>query len=329
MTTLNRQPAGTPVGGQFAAGARGETGTELTAAAPDTAPQTWMLECLHGDPDAGPFASELEASDYLDAQGLDENEWKLVDRTIDPAHKGTCDGCDNAVGLFKDEPVHLGDDGQPILNDTSGHDAYFDPRTYNGGDVDTIAEACHWGGTAWERWEDARAERDVQDAYERGQEEAKGATVAGIDLTGSAADIRARAQQAMWDARTVSEVAGAKAAAEDILAEHPAAAFLELEENYDDDGSTDWAGGRILDANGDHIADFEDFEDDHWASISDLPTKPKYRVVVGEDGAPRNEGDTRYAFMSWEGHKRTGFTGKVDLKAAAAVDLTTLIGGGR
>lgn len=328
MTTPNRQPAGTPVGGQFAAGARSETGTELAAPDSGTDPQTWMLECLNGDPDAGPFASELDASEYLDAHGLDENEWKLVDRTISPMHKGTCDDCDNAVGLFRDEPVHLDDNGQPVLNDTSGHDAYFDPRTYNGGDVDLIAEACHWGGTAWERWEDARAERDVEDAYERGLRQANATTIGGIDLTGSTADIRSRAQQAMWDAQTVCEIAGAKAAAQDILAEHPAAAFLELEENYDD-GATDWAGGRILDANGEHIADFEDFEDDHWASISDLPTKPKYRVVVSEDGAPRNEGDTRYAFMTWEGHRRTGFTGKLDLKAAAAVDLTTLIGGSR
>lgn len=329
MTTLNRQPAGTPVGGQFATGARDETGTELAATAPDTDPQTWMLECLHGDPDAGPFADEIEASEYIDAQGLDENEWKIVDRTIDPMHKGTCDGCDSAVGLFRDDVVHLDDNGQPILNDTSGHDPYFDPRTYNGGDVDTIADACHWGGTAWERWEDARAERDVEDAYERGLEEAKTSAVGGIDLTGSADDIRTRAQQAMWDAQTVYEIAGAKAAAQDILAEHPDAAYLELEESYDDDGSTGWDGGRILDANGGHIADFEDFSDDHWSSVTDLPTKPKNEVIVGADGSVGQRGDSRYAFMSWDGNRRQGYTGKIDLKAAAGIDLTTLIGGGK
>lgn len=328
MTTLNRQPAGTPVGGQFAAGARGETGTELVAA-PDTDPQTWMLESMEGDPDAGPFASELEASEHLDAQGLDENEWKVVDRTIDTMHKGTCDGCDNAVGLFRNEPVHLDDNGQPILNDTSGHDAYFDPRTYSGGDVDTIAEVSHWGGTAWERWEDARAERDVEDAYVRGLEEAKATVVGGLDLTGTPDQVRERAAKAMRDAETVYEIAGAMSAAADIIDAYPDAAVLELEENYDDDGSTDWAGGRILDANGKHIADFEEFEDDHWGPISDLPNKPKHEVVVGEDGKVGQRGDTRYGFMTWSGNRRAGYTAKVDLKAAAAIDLTTLIGGGQ
>lgn len=322
-----RQPAGTPVGGQFAAGARGETGTELTAT-PDPNPQTWMLEAYADDAVLGPFASELDASMYLDEHDLSEDEYKLVDRTIDPAHKGGCRDCEQPVGIFDGRPVHLDEHGQPALNDGQGHDADIDPWTYDGGDVDAVAEACGWGGTAWERYEDARAQREVEDSYARGRADAGAAKVGGIDLTGSASDVRAAAQQAMWDAEVVYQVAGAKSAAADILAEHPNAAILELEENPDD-GDTDWSGGRILDVNGNHIGDFDDFADEHWASISDLPVTPKVHVTQNPDGTVTRTGDTRYGFMAWEGNKRQGYTAKLDLAAAAAVDLTTLVGGAK
>lgn len=323
-----RQPAGTPVGGQFAAGARGETGTELTAT-PHTDPQTWMLEAYADDEVLGPFASEMDASMYLDEHDLSEDEYKLVDRTIDPAHKGGCRECEQPVGIFDGRPVHLDEHGQPELNDARGHDADIDPWTYDGGDVDAVAEACGWGGTAWERYEDARAQRDVEDSYARGRADAAATKVGGIDLTGSAADVRAAAQQAIWDAQVVYDVAGAKAAAADILAEHPDAAYLEMDWEYGDDGETSWHGGDILDANGKHIADFEDFEDEHWSSITDLPTKPRVQVTENPDGTVTRSGDTRYGFMAWEGNKRQGYTAKLDLKAAAAVDLTTLVGGAK
>ena len=153
-----------------------------------------------------------------------------------------------------------------------------------------------------------------------------GASLVGrVDFTGAAADIRARAQQAMWDAQTIYEIAGAKAAAEDILAEHPDAAVLELEENYDDDGASSWSGGRILDATGKHIADFDDFADEHWASITDLPVTPKHRVLAIDPSGSGIEIDPKYAFMAWEGSKQRGYTAKVDLRAAAGIDLVTVL----
>lgn len=324
MTVLNRQPAGTPVGGQFAAGTREETGTEL---APGTAGATFfMLEPLTDGEPAGPFRGVLEASEHIDENGLDEQWWKIVPRTIEKRHTGTCYDCDGPVGLLNGEVVHLDREGVPDTG-SHNHDAEFDPYTYDGNDVDAIAEASGWGGSTWEKYEDARAERNVAEAYEQGLA-ARPPTVAGVDLTGTADDVRTRAQKAMWDAQTVYEVAGAKATAEGILAEHPDATVLELEENYDDDGGpTTWSGGRILDANGKHIADFEDFEDDHWASVADLPTQPKIHVVHDAAGTVQRTTDPRYAFMAWDGNRRSGYSGKLDLKAAASVDLTGLIGG--
>jgi hypothetical protein len=145
-------------------------------------------------------------------------------------------------------------------------------------------------------------------------------------LAGTASEVRDRAQEALWQAEVLYQVAGAKAAAQDILAAYPNAAVLELEDN-DQEGSS-FRGTRILDAQGDHVADFDEFEDEHWAAMTDLPASPRHRTVVNADGTTRDEGDDRFAFLQLEGSRRMGYTGRLDLKLAAAADLSTL-GGAR
>ena len=274
MSNENRQPAGVPVGGQFATGPRAENGTELPA--PD----------------------EAFPEDY----------------------RGTCRGCERNVGMTDDNRVvHLDENYQPIDdNDEDLDEPEFDPYTYDGGDVTAVAEASGWGGSAWEHYQDAREEAALADAHTRG----KASVTGGIDMTGPASDIRESAQKAMWRAETIYQVAGAKALAEDILTEYPDAVYLELEES-DQEGSA-YVGGSILDANGEQLADMEDFEEDHWAALSDLPAAPPYTVKQNEDGTVTGEGDTRFAFLEVEGSRRRGYSGKLNLKVAAAADLNAL-----
>lgn len=154
---------------------------------------------------------------------------------------------------------------------------------------------------------------------------AEGATslVPAAGSSGWAAAVRDRARDAIATATVAYELAGARAAAEDILATYPAAASLDLVPNYDEDTTT-WSGGRILDVHGARIGDFEEFEDEHWGTISDLPTTPRYRDELNAAGQATRTGDARYGFMSWTGTPRTGYTGVIDLRAAAALDLTAL-----
>src|SRR5665648_1226490 len=278
MSNENRQPAGVPVGGQFATGTKAESGTELAA---------------------------------------------VPDGTVPEDYRGTCKGCDGNVGMTEDnQVVHIDDSHLPIDDaETAGHEPEFDPYTYDGGDVDTIAEASGWGSSAWERYTDARDERNLAttaaEAFAKGQ----ASMVGGIDLTGTAGDVRDAAAKALWHTETIYQIAGVKDLAENILEEYPDAAYLELEDS-DQEGSS-FIGTRILDANGNELGDMEEFEK-HWGALSDLPDRPQHWVEVGEDGTTTSTGDARYSFIELEGSRRRAYTGRIDLKAAAAVDLTTL-----
>src|SRR5665647_1470170 len=195
--------------------------------------------------------------------------------------------------------VHIDDSHLPIDDaETAGHEPEFDPYTYDGGDVDTIAEASGWGGTAWEAYTDARDDRNLAavtaEAFAKGQ----ASVVGGIDMSGDTSDIHVSALNAMWRAETLYQIAGVKDLAETILAEYPDATHLELEDS-DQEGSA-FIGTRVLDANGNELGDMEEFED-HWAALSDLPDRPQHWVEVGEDGTTTSTGDARYSFIELEG----------------------------
>lgn len=279
MSNENRQPAGVPVGGQFATGTKAENGTELAAAAPEG--------------------------------------------TVPEDYRGPCLGCDGNVGMTEDnQVVHIDENHRPIDDaDTADHEPSFDPYTYDGGAVDEVAEVSGWGSSAWEAYTDARDERNLAAATDEAFAKGKASVIGGIDLTGTAGDVRDAAVKALRQAEVVYQIAGVKDLAENILEEYPDAAYLELEDN-DQEGSA-FIGTRVLDGHGDHIGDMDDFED-HWAALSDLPATPQYEVTVSEDGTVTSEGDSRYAFLELKGSRRQGYTGRIDLKAAAAADLTTL-----
>ena len=268
------QPAGQPIGGQFAVDEKLENGTALP---------------VPGIPDG---------------------------------HRGSCYHCSDGVALVGGNVTHTGLDGAPVAGGPGRHEPEFDPWQYEGDDVDAIAQAEAWGGSMWEKYEDGRDERNRQDdsavAEQRGRESVTG----GVDMSGTTEQIRDSAQKASWQAEVLYQVAGAKACAEEILAAYPDAAVLELEDN-DQEGSA-FVATRILDAGGEHIADFEEFED-HWAAMTDLPARPPRTTVFAADGSTSDEPDPRFAFLELEGSRRMGYTGKLHLAAAAAMDLTALL----
>lgn len=145
--------------------------------------------------------------------------------------------------------------------------------------------------------------------------------VGGIDMSGTATETRERALQAMRRAETIYQIAGVKAAAQDILAVYPDAVALELETNPQEGAS--FVGTRIVNVNGARIADFDEFGG-HRAALSDLPGQPKFRVIRTADGKPAHRYDPRFAFVQVQGFARAGYTGRIDLKAAANIDLGAL-----
>lgn len=270
-----------------------------------------------GAPSGGRFATKANA------EPVDVN---LAAPAFPDDYQGDCDGCGARVGYTEDnEVVHLGKDGVADYDPTD-HTPSFCPDTYVGGAVDEIAEASGWGSTKLERYEDSQTERRESAAYNVAFERGRAAAAAEA-TSGTAAEVRDRAQALLADAELLYQVASAKAAAQDILAAHPTAARLTLEMS-DQEGSAFYPSS-ILDAAGNELADFEDFEDEHHGPLSDLPETPQEDFVVNAEGSSgRFVPNERYAFMTWQGDRRMGYTATIDLKRAAAADLSVL-GGAR
>lgn len=120
-----------------------------------------------------------------------------------------------------------------------------------------------------------------------------------------------QAAAAVWAAEKAYFTTGAAALARDVLAAHPEARYVELGMN-DQEGST-FYGSEITDANGDMLAPFDEFDDDHWAICTDLPDTPT-EPLAGNEGWYR----TALPFLTLHGSRRMGYTGRIDLQLAAA-----------
>lgn len=265
--STQRQPAGSPnsAGGRFAPSGLVESSTDL-----------------------GPQAPETGLTNL--APGVD------ADMT------GKCRNCDGLVGFreLDDEGgfVHLKADGSlEEVQEDGAHLARYDdpipdPELYKG---DTSYLDAHWSDRDWERFYDARSARNEQELYERRTL----ASTGGIDLDQDPTRVRSQALKALWKMRDLSLQAGLKAAAAEIIAEHPDAAFLNLDES--DQGSA-WYATGIANKDGRAVADFEEFEDEHWGTTSDLPGERGLRdypwAVFPDNGLP-----------------------KIDLRQAARIDL--------
>lgn len=268
-----------------------------------------------GAPGGGQFATKPNA------EPVDVN---LAAAGFPDDYQGDCDGCGARVGYTEDnQVVHLGKDGVADYDPTD-HAPSFNPDTYVGGAVDEVAEASGWGSTKLERYEDSQAERRENAAYDVAFE--RGRAAAGAEATsGTAAEVRDRAQALIADAETLYHVSSAKAAALDILAAHPTATTLNLETS-DQEGSA-FCPSSILDVAGNELADFEEFENEHYGPLSDLPETPHENFVLNAEGtAGRFVVDPPFAFMAWQGDRRRGYTATIDLKLAAAADLSALGG---
>jgi hypothetical protein len=270
-----------------------------------------------GAPSGGRFAAKANA------EPVDVN---LAAPAFPDDYQGDCDGCGARVGYTEDnEVVHLRKDGVADYDPTD-HAPSFNPDTYVGGAVDEIAEASGWGSTKLERYEDSQTERRESAAYNVAFERGRAAASAEA-RSGTAAGVRDRAQALIPDAERLYQVASAKAAAQDILAAYPTATTLTLEMS-DQEGSAFYPSS-ILDVAGNELADFEEFENEHYGPLSDLPETPQGGYTAGRAGtAPVFVPDEQLAFMTWQGDRRMGYTAKIDLKLAAAADLSTL-GGAR
>ena len=268
-----------------------------------------------GAPGGGQFATKPNA------EPVDVN---LAPPAFPDDYQGDCDGCGARVGYTEDNQVmHLGKDGVADYDPTD-HAPSFNPDTYVGGAVDEVAEASGWGSTKLERYEDSQAERRENAAYDVAFERGRAAAAAGT-TSGTAAAVRDRAQASIADAERLYQVASAKAAALDILAAHPTATTLTLEMS-DQEGSAFYPSS-ILDVAGNELADFEEFENEHYGPLSDLPETPQGGYTVGPAGtAPVFVPDEQLAFMTWQGDRRMGYTATIDLTLAAAADLSALGG---
>ncbi|GAB3176202.1 hypothetical protein GCM10027059_50720 [Myceligenerans halotolerans] len=175
---------------------------------------------------------------------------------------------------------HVGDDPVP------------DPYFYEG---DTSYVEGVWSARDWERYDEAHATRNQAELDERRMLDSTG----GVNLDQDPAQVRSQALEVLWKMQDLSLEAGVKAAAAEITVEYPAAAFLDLD--VGDQGSA-WCAAGVSDKNGRAVADFEEFEDEHWGVISELP---------GERGLR----DCPWAVLSDYGLPR------IDLRKAAQIDL--------
>ena len=145
---------------------------------------------------------------------------------------------------------------------------------------------------------------------------------AGIDLTGTAAEVRTQAIEAYKLAETILALAAAKDVAQEILGEYPAAAYLVLDES--DQGSGGYGGLSIVDASGGELASFEEeFSDEFDVNLFDLPTEEPY-VEAPPGSRTGLVPDPRFAFLDYG--RRAGHDGdaRLDLVAAAAIDLQSI-----
>ncbi len=336
MSIQTRQPAGVPVGGQFAATVRPENGTALH---PSAVPDRHRGTCSVCNGPSGVIDDQVE---HLDDDGIpfpvdQSGHHPDVDPTtytgLDVETVAQASGWGStAWENFEDARVERDLADARLAGQQEGpliHSAGAGTVTCYVGEDDQVPvfqiDTSEGGGRVRINLNDAPVydgDPDVDDsAYER----ASAIRGNGIDLTGTADEVWSRAQKAIWDAEVVYELAGAKAAAQAVLRAHPTAAVLELTEDYDDDGSTHWSAGRVLDATGAYIGDFEDGAEDYWSAVSDLPTTPKRPVHPDPSSTGVVDVDPRYSFMTWTGDRRRGYSGTVDLKAAAAIDLTTIL----
>ncbi|WAC50445.1 hypothetical protein [Frigoribacterium sp. SL97] len=117
------------------------------------------------------------------------------------------------------------------------------------------------------------------------------------------------------EARATFDVAAAKHAAAAILAEHPTAVRLDLDES--DQQGWNWFAGTIYDANGVDIGDGQDFD---LVDLYSLPDETPVKVVSGPDGAISGIEDERYSWLTFDKPAFRGgsFNGHIDLRAAYA-----------
>lgn len=262
--SIQRQPAGAPdsTGGRFSPSTLGESTTDLTTA-----------NAALGFTNLAPG--------------------------VDAKMTGTCFNCNGVVGFRELDDVagfvHLNADGSlaEVSRTRARHDDPIpDPELYTG---DTSYLDGIWSERDWERYYDARSARNEQELDERRALDSTG----GIDLNRDPTRVRSQALTLLWKMQDLSLQAGLKAAAAEIIAEHPDAAYLNLD--VGDQGSA-WYATGIADQDGRAVADFEEFEDEHWGTISDLP---------GERGIRD---------YPWAVLPATGLP-KIDLRQAAQIDL--------
>ncbi|MFC8798562.1 hypothetical protein ACFT2C_12585 [Promicromonospora sp. NPDC057138] len=265
--SIQRQPAGSPdsTGGRFAPSALGESATDLTTTA------------------MAPGFPNLASG-------------------VDAEMTGKCRNCDRVAGFRKLDGdsgfVHLNADGSLAEVDGDGDpedrsdDPTPDPELYAG---DTSYLDGLWSDRDWERFYDARSDRNEQELDERRALDSTG----GIDLDQDPTQVRSQALTLLWKMQDLSLQAGLKAAAAEIIAEHPDAVFLNLDQG--DQGSA-WYATGIADKDDRSVVDFEEFEDEHWGVVSDLPGERGLRgypwAVLSGDDLP-----------------------KIDLRQAAQIDL--------
>lgn len=339
MSTQTRQPAGIPTGGQFATGARAESGTALH---PSAVPDRHRGTCSVCNGPSGVIDDRVE---HLDDEGVpfpvdQSGHHPDVDPTtytgLDVETVAQASGWGStAWENFEDARVERDLADARLAGQQEGpliHPAGAGTVTCYVGEDDQVpvfqidtSDGTQGGGRIRINLNDAPVYDGDPDVDHSAYGHAHTNPGRTLDLTGSADDVWSRAQKAIWDAEVVYELAGAKAAAQAVLQAHPTAAVLELSEEYGDDGSTHWSPGRVLDSTGAHIGDFEDCAEDYWAAASDLPTSPRQRVHADPNNPRVADADSRYSFMAWTGDRRRGYSGTVDLRAAAAIDLTTVL----
>ncbi|GGM28991.1 hypothetical protein ACFQBY_21865 [Promicromonospora citrea] len=265
--SIQRQPAGSPdsTGGRFAPSILGESATHLTPA------------------DITPRFPNLAAG-------------------VDAGMTGKCRNCDRITGFWELDGhsgfVHLNADGSLAEVDKDGNPEDLsdgptpDPEMYEG---DTSYLDDLWSNTDWGQFYDSRSARNELELNERRALDSTG----GIDLNQDPTTVRSQALTLLWKMQDLSLQAGMKAASVEIIAEHPDAAYLNLDES--DQGSA-WYATGIADKDDRAIAHFEEFEDEHWGTTSDLPSERGLRdypwVVLSDDSLP-----------------------KIDLRQAAQIDL--------
>ncbi len=301
------EPGGTPVGGRFATGAKDETGTSLEAVTrtellPQLNPagvRAFWADPAHTDPDADTW--------LVDALG----SGRITDADLSAAIQARNIGADDLQGWL-DEGGSVQDSVEYELRIAGRYGAElalvldpWAPGNYTGDDPGTVAHRCLWGHEEWDTYTGAVRARQLGAALDRAQRSA------GVDLTGTAAQVHARALEAQFQAGVILQLAGAKEAAETILAAHPTAAFVDLHDDVEDDTSY-WAS-RVVDADGRGVAHFGNFG-----------TLTKHLVDHRLD--PRTDtylDDERFSCFVVD-NTSSAVAARLDLRAAAAIDLTAI-----